>query len=253
MTNINNIRTLLASGKITIGSWLQINSADIAEILAQAGYDWIAVDMEHGAFSQSDLPNIFRAIECAKAVPFVRLMEADPINIKYALDAGAHGLIFPRIESYEQLNAAIHHTLYPHLGGERGFGYCRANSYGKNFYQYNDGLAKDIFIVAQIEHINAVNNLKSIISHPRLDAIMVGPYDLSGSMNIVGQFDNPNFINAMKNIFQICKANNMVMGTHLAQPDQQALASCVQQGYRFIAYGTDTVFLWQGAKRPSVC
>ncbi len=247
-----DIRSLLASAKTSIGSWLQFNSADVAELLARAGYDWVVVDMEHGAFSCSDLPSMFRAIECGGAIPFVRLSEVHSIPIKAALDAGAHGLIFPRIESYEHLNTAIQYALYPHLGGERGFGFCRANNYGKDFECYRKGLAKDLFFVAQIEHIDAVNQLESIVSHRCLDAIMVGPYDLSASMDIVGQFENPNFIEAMQRIVKICKACNMTMGVHIAKPDEQSLISYVNEGYNFIAYGTDSVFLWQSAKRPLV-
>ncbi len=253
MQSLKNIRTLLAHGKPTIGTWLQLNSADIAEILAKSGYDWVVVDMEHGSFSNSDLPSLFRAIECGGAVPMVRIGEVQNVFIKAALDAGAQGLIFPRIESYDQLNTAIHHALYPNLGGERGYGYCRANDFGKNFDTYRKDSAKDLLFVAQIEHINAVNNLKSIVSHPRLDAIMVGPYDLSGSMNIVGQFEHKDFISAMQSIINICKEHSMTMGVHIVQPDTQSLAKHIKDGYNFIAYGVDSVFLWQNAKRPSIC
>ncbi len=252
MTHIKNIRALLANGKTTMGTWLQLNSADVAELLAQAGYDWVVVDMEHGAFSRSDLPCLFRAIRCAGAVPMVRVCEAKSMPIKAALDAGAQGLIFPRIDNYEQLNAAIHHALYPHLGGQRGYGYCNANSFGMDFELYNNDLANDLFFVAQIEHINAVNNLESIVSHQRLDAIMVGPYDLSGSMNIVGQFEHADFQAAMLHIKKVCNIRGITMGVHIAQPDQQSLLKYISEGYSFIAYGIDSVFLWHGARRPLV-
>ncbi len=252
MNYLNSLRSILKAGKTSIGSWLQINSADVAELMAQAGYDWIVVDMEHGAFSSTDLPAIFRAIECGGAIPFVRLREVAKAPIKSALDAGAKGLIFPHIESYEQLDFAIKQASYPHHGGERGFGYCRANTYGKHFENYSTNLAYNIFFVAQIEHINAVNNLEKILSHTKLDAIMVGPYDLSGSMNIVGDFDNLEFASVMKQIESLCKSKNIPMGIHIAKPDPQALAKYVNDGYTFIAYGIDSVFLWQGATKPTV-
>ncbi len=252
MKGIKNIREILAHGKPTLGSWLQFNSPDVAELMARAGYDWIVVDMEHGAFSHSDLPSLFRAIECGGATPFVRLSEAHKIPIKAALDAGARGLIFPRIENYDHLNSAIHNALYPHLGGERGFGYCRANVFGKDFETYRKTVAKDLFFVAQIEHIDAVRDLENIVTHPRLDAIMVGPYDLSGSMNIVGKFDHPDFVAAMHHIIKVCRAHSIIMGIHIAQPDKQVLDNFIAEGYTFIAYGADSVFLWNSAARPAV-
>ncbi len=252
MTGIKKIREVLALGKPSLGSWLQFNSPDVAELLACAGYDWIVVDMEHGSFSHSDLPSLFRAIECGGATPFVRLSEAHKIPIKAALDAGARGLIFPHIENYDHLNSAISNALYPHLGGERGFGYCRANGFGKNFESYRTTIAKDLFFVAQIEHINAVHDLENIVSHPRLDAIMVGPYDLSGSMNIVGQFEHPDFLATMQQIIKICRTHGVVMGIHIAQPEPQTLTKYIAEGYTFIAYGTDSVFLWNSSIRPKV-
>ena len=250
MTTVQDIRALMARDQATVGTWLQLPSSDVAELMARAGYDWVAVDMEHGSFGRSGLPDIFRAIEVGGAAPFARLPEASMSHIKSALEAGAQGLIFPMIESREQLDRAIDWSLYPALGGKRGVGYCRANVFGKDFDGYVQGFAKDLFLVAQIEHIKAVENLDSILTHPRLDAIMVGPYDLSGSMGLTAQFEHPDFVAAMQRIHEACRKHKAVMGLHIVQPDPQALKSRIAEGCRFIAYGIDSVFLWRGAERP---
>lgn len=250
MKTIHDIRALLAEDTATVGTWLQIPSPEVAELMARAGYDWVAVDMEHGSFGRTGLPDIFRAIECGGAAPFARLPEATMAHIKSALEAGAQGLIFPMIESRRQLDDAIARSLYPSHGGSRGVGYCRANVFGKAFDEYMDGVSRDLLLVAQIEHIRAVENLDAILSHPRLDAIMVGPYDLSGSMGLTGQFDHPDFKAALERINHACKRHNAVMGLHIVQPDPTALASRIAEGCRFIAYGIDSVFLWRGAERP---
>ena len=258
MKSVSEIRALLARDEATVGTWLQIPNADVAELMARAGYDWVAVDMEHGSFGRTILPDIFRAIECGGAVPFARLAEASRTQIKAALEAGAQGLIFPMIESREQLDRAIGWSIYPGLGnweGEkpseyRGVGYCRANVFGKDFDSYRAKIAGDIFICAQIEHIRAVENLESILSHPRLDAIMVGPYDLSGSMGLTGQFDHPDFKACMARIGEICQRCHARMGLHVVQPDPAQLEREIASGARFIAYGIDTVFLWKYAERP---
>ena len=262
MTTIDNIRALLAQDKPTIGSWLQFPSSEVAELLARAGYDWVAADMEHGTFGRSGLTDIFRAIECGGAAPFARLPQAGKTEIKAALEAGAQGLIFPMIESREQLNQAISWATYPGyddgrlpqepLRENRGVGYCRANAVGTNMESYMRDRASKLFLVAQIEHIRAVENLDAILEHPRLDAIMVGPYDLSGSMGLTAQFEHPDFQAAMRRIHEICRRHKPLMGLHIVQPDEAELERQVAAGSRFIAYGMDSVFLWNGARRPQL-
>lgn len=254
------IRAIIKQGKPSIGSWLQLPSADVAELMAHAGYDWIAIDMEHGSFGPTILPNIIRAIECGGAAPFARLPEADKVWIKTALEAGAQGLIFPMIDSAEQLEKAIDLSTYPgqdfwRTGAPapayRGVGFCRANQFGKNFTHYREKVAPQIFIVAQIEHIRAVENIDAILATKRLDAIMVGPYDLSGSMGLTGEFENPGFQAAMYKIARACARHGVVMGAHVVDPDPMLLTAEIKRGSRFIAYGIDTVFLWQAAQRPA--
>ncbi len=245
------IRQKLSNGQTTIGTWLQLPSSDVAEIMGKAGYDWVAVDLEHGLFSNHKLPDVFRAIECGGAVPMVRLAHCHPKDIKHALDAGAKGLIFPMIEDAQQLENAISWAHYPPRGA-RGVGYSRANLYGKNFDDYIHNRSGEILIVAMIEHMNAVTNLDDILKVVGLDSIMVGPYDLSGSMNLTGQFDHPVFLDTMDEIFQKTKVNNVPMGLHIVQPDQQLLNNKIQAGYQFIAYGIDAVFLYNSATKPEI-
>lgn len=260
MVSVRDIREGLKQDRATVGTWLQFPSPDVAEVMARAGYDWVAVDMEHGSFGRHGLPDIFRAIEAGGAAPFARLPEATKTHIKSALEAGAQGLIFPMIETREQLDRAIGWATYPGLDDwatpatrpaeYRGVGYCRANVFGKEFDAYRAGTARDLFLVAQIEHVRALEHIDDILSHPRLDAIMVGPYDLSGSMGLTGQFDHPDFKAAMATIAEACRRNNARMGMHIVQPDPEALRREIEGGARFIAYGIDTVFLWLGAERP---
>lgn len=260
--NIADIRKNLKEGKATIGTWLQFPSPDVAEMMSRAGYDWVAVDMEHGSFGPDGLPDIFRAIECGGAAPFARLPEATKVWIKSALEAGAQGLIFPMVESREQLDEAIDLATYPGQDfwrddgfpapAYRGVGFCRANSFGKKFAEYRKDIAPNIFLAAQIEHIKAVENLDEILSHKRLDAIMVGPYDLSGSMGLTGQFENPRFKEIMEKIALICEKHGSRMGLHIVEPDPATLQREIDKGCKFIAYGIDTVFLWKAAQMHTV-
>jgi 2-dehydro-3-deoxyglucarate aldolase len=246
---INTILEKLKKGESTIGTWLQISSPDVAEILGKAGYDWVAVDLEHGAFSRQILPDMFRALELGGTLPIARVAQANPKDIKQALDAGAQGIILPMIESKAQLEDGISWSYYPPKG-TRGVGYARANLFGENFDEYVKKFSSKVLIVAQIEHINAVANLDDILSVKDLDAIMVGPYDLSGSMGITAQFSHPEFIKILDDIFQKARHHSIPMGLHIVQPDKELLADKIKQGYQFIAYGIDAVFFCNASKNP---
>lgn len=250
--NIQQIREKMQAGVPTIGTWAQLPCPDVACLLAGAGYDWVAVDLEHGAFTRAMLPDMFRAIVAGGSLPFARLAAVTCENIKAALDSGAQGLIFPMVETREQLDEAIAWSLYPDQGGKRGVGFACANQFGKNLSSYMGSTAKDILLVAQIEHKNAIDQLDEILSHPRLDALMVGPYDLSGSLGVTGQMNHPDMLDAMDKIASSAIKNNIPMGQHVVSPDISMLEAAIAQGSKFIAYGIDTVFLYTQAMRPEV-
>lgn len=246
---IRKIKEKLRNGEATVGSWMQIPSSSVGEMLGRSGYDWVAVDLEHGQFSTHQLPDIFRAIELGGTAPFVRVAQACAKDIKQALDAGAKGLIFPMIETSKQLQNGILNSFYTPKGN-RGVGYSRANLFGKNFEEYVQKKSQDTVIVAQIEHVRAVENLDEILSVKGLDAIMVGPYDLSGSIGITGQFEHPDFTNIMDSIINKARNMNIPMGMHVVQPDKKILEKKIMEGYQFIAYGIDAVFFYNASENP---
>lgn len=249
MTDASWLRKRLKDGGHTVGTWQQIPDADISELLARAGYDWVAVDLEHGGIARNQLSSLFRAIELGGALPLARVAAPTMSAIKPALEAGAAGIILPMIVSRAQLDAAIHEILYPPAGG-RGVGFCRANLYGAEFDAYMEKAASQLLVVAQIEHIDAVRDLEAIVSAPRLDAVFVGPYDLSGSMNLTAQFTHPDFEKVMERINRVCHEYAMPMGAHVVMPDPGRLERYIREGYQFLAYGIDSVFLRVGAARP---
>lgn len=237
-----SIKSKIRKGEVCIGSWMQISHPSIGEILAKAGYEWIAVDREHGAFSTEDLPNIFRAIELHGSQPFVRLAEGKRTEIKAALDSGATGIIIPMVESASQVREIIKEIHYPGKG-IRGVGFSRANLYGHNFENYYATINESLTIVAQIEHINAIRNLDEILKVGELDALMIGPYDLSASMGIAGQFDKPEFISALNEFREKCQKAKKTMGFHVVKPDIELMRSKINDGYKFMAYSLDGTFL----------
>lgn len=250
LEKIKLIRENLQNNQVSIGTWQQIPHASISEILGQSGYDWVSIDMEHGSISVDQLPDLFRAIELGGTLSLARIAESTVKGCKQALDAGAGGIIAPMIESAEQLKIIIDACRWP-PAGIRGVGFSRANLFGKYFNEYKQE-AQAPLLIAQVEHINAVNNLEDILQVKGLDAIIVGPYDLSASMGITAKFGHKKFVAIMNRIIALCNKYNVPCGDHVVQPDLQLLKARINQGYQFIAYATDGVFLGTSSTSPTL-
>jgi 2-dehydro-3-deoxyglucarate aldolase len=246
---IHRLRAKLRAGETSIGSWMQIPHGSIAEIMGDAGYDWVALDLEHGAIDVHQLPDLCRALELGGTVPLARLAQGHPKDCKQALDAGAGGVIVPMIHSAEQLTAVRDQCRWP-PAGTRGVGFSRANLFGKRFDAYR-AEAQAPLLVAMIEHIDAVESLEPILAVEGLDAVLIGPYDLSASMGLTAQFDDARFAGALRRIRTAAGARGIPCGLHVIAPDPAALDKCLTEGHRFIAYSIDAVFLHVHAARPS--
>jgi 2-dehydro-3-deoxyglucarate aldolase len=243
-----NIRKTLHLGKLSVGSWIQIPNSSVAEIMGQSGYDWVAVDMEHGAISVHQLPDLFRALELGNTLPLVRLAYGHPKDCKQALDAGAGGVIVPMVESAEQLIAVRNACRWP-PSGSRGVGFSRANLFGKHFESYSEE-AQAPLLVAMIEHTRAVDCLEEILAVDGLDAILIGPYDLSASMGMTAQFESETFVEMIERIKTMCFLKDIAIGVHIVNPSPDELKARIESGYRFIAYSIDSVFLNTSCNLP---
>ena len=247
---ITDIRKKLNNGGVSIGSWMQIPHSSIAEIMGQSNYDWVAVDMEHGAISVHQLPDLFRALELGNTLPLVRLAHGHSKDCKQALDAGAGGVIVPMIKSADQLRKVRDATRWP-PSGNRGVAFSRANLFGKNFNEYIKE-AKQPLLIAMIEHIDAINELDDILKVDELDAILIGPYDLSASMNLTAQFDHPEFSKAIRDIKNKSESANIPCGIHVVSPSVDDLKEKIDDNYRFIAYSIDSVILTNFLRKPEL-
>jgi 2-dehydro-3-deoxyglucarate aldolase len=243
-----NLKKKLKDKDISIGSWLQFNSPDVAEVMAKAGFEWLAVDMEHGPIDVADLPDLFRAIENGGALPLVRLSENNPYLIKRVLDAGAQGIIVPAIRSAEEFRQAVKSAQYPPKG-RRGIGYSRANNYGLDFKTYFNRFNDDVVVVAQIEDIGAVNDIEEIFSVKEIDSFIIGPYDLSGSINKTGCFDDPEVKAAIKKVLDAAKKRRIAPGIHVIPPDINEVRQRINEGFKFIAVSMDTYMLGASASQ----
>lgn len=243
----NKFRKALLEKKVTLGAWMQIGHPAIAEIFARSGFDWICVDLEHGAIDLETMTNIFRTIDGFDCVPVARLPLNDPVWIHRTLDAGARGLIIPMVKTAAEAEKAIVEAKYPPRGA-RGFGYSRANMHGIDFEEYIKTANDEIAMIMQIEHKDAIANLEEIVKIEGIDGLFVGPLDLSGSMGITGQIDHPDMQAALEKYKKVCQEHNLSAGMHIVRPDAENIKSSISQGYTQLALGLDNVFLDETSK-----
>ncbi|MBI1911070.1 MAG: 2,4-dihydroxyhept-2-ene-1,7-dioic acid aldolase [Deltaproteobacteria bacterium] len=241
------LKQRLKSKELTIGSWITIGHPAVAEVLAASGFDWLAVDMEHSSITVHQAQQLIQAIELNNSVPLVRVGENNPNIIKRVMDAGAHGVIVPMVNSREDALRAVSSVNYPPRG-TRGVGLARAQGYGFGFESYKEWLAENSVVIVQIEHIDAVCNLEDILSTKGVDAFIVGPYDLSGSLGRPGDFDHPDVASALNKIKRTAEKMNHVSGFHVIPPDWREVEKKKAEGYRFIAFSLDTLFLGTSCK-----
>ena len=241
--NIKKFRKDLKQGKTLIGGWIQISNSNIAEIMSNAHYSWIGFDMEHGSFSIGDLPDLFRSVEINNKLALVRLPNKNLEVCSQALDAGCAGVIIPNIKNEIELNL-LKKACYLPPYGSRGVGFSRANLFGKNINRQNN---KPI-IIAMIENINSVKHLEKILLVQGLDAILIGPYDLSASMGMTGKYNNSKFKLIIEKIKHLSKKFKVPCGIHVIDPNYKALMKYAKLGYQFLPYSSDTVLLSSALK-----
>jgi len=232
----------LKERKLTFGSWITIGDPIVTEVMAKSGFEWLTIDMEHSAITLNVAQNLIRTIDLSGCVPLVRVSENNPRLIKRIMDAGAHGIIVPMVNSKKEAEAAVKAVRYP-PEGFRGVGLARAQEYGFDFEGYQNWLKNESIVIVQIEHIDAVKNLRKILSTKGVDGFIVGPYDISGSLGTPGKFDHSEFKKCIKEIMDVANELKKTAGFHVIPPDIKEVQKIMNLGYRFIAISLDTLFL----------
>ena len=248
----NKLKLKLQNNEQTIGSWITLGNTGIGEIMANAGFDWLVIDLEHSTISLEMAGELIRIIDLAGVTPLVRLTSNNPDQIKRVMDAGAHGIIIPSVNNKKDAENAVAATHYEPRGN-RGVGLGRAQGYGTKFREYLDWETNSSVVIVQIEHKSAQENLFDILKVPGVDGYLIGPYDLSCSLGVPGNFDNPKFIKSMEEIRKIGLQLNVPGGLHIVEPDIEILTNEIHKGYKFIAYSVDMRILDVGLRRGIDC
>jgi len=244
---MDSLKKKLSENKLTVGSWVTIGHPSVVEVLLQSPFDWLVIDMEHSVISLETAQDLISTIESNGAAPLVRVGENHPNLIKRVMDAGAHGVVVPMINSKEDAIKAVESVKYP-PEGKRGVGLYRAQKYGEGFNEYKKWLSENSVVIAQIEHIDAVKNIEEILQVKGIDGCIIGPYDLSGSMGIPGEYNDEKVLEALEKVKTACKKMNKPLGYHVIPPDSEEAKKKIDEGYTFIAFSLDFLFLGRKCK-----
>jgi 2-keto-3-deoxy-L-rhamnonate aldolase RhmA len=235
----------LKRGDKLLGTMVTLACPSSAEILAGIGFDWLFVDGEHGPLETGDLLPILQAIG-GRAASLVRVPEGNEVAIKKVLDLGADGVIVPQVNTAQQAADVVRFSRYAPAGA-RGVGLARAHGYGLSFQDYMDTANDRVAVVVQAEHALAVENIESIVKVPGIDAVLLGPYDLSASLGHTGKLDHPTVVAAIDRITTVCQSAKIPLGYFGVTA--AAVKPFIDRGYTLIVAGVDTLLLGVAAKR----
>lgn len=242
-----SLKNKLKNNQLTIGSWITIGNSSVIEIMSTAGFEWLCIDMEHTSIDLTTAQILITTIQSKNMKALVRVSKNEEVAIKKVMDMGADGIIVPMIKNKYEALMAIDFVKYP-PNGKRGVGLYRAQNYGMGFEEYKKWVDEESVIIAQIEHIEAVENIDEILSTEGIDGTIVGPYDLSGSMGFPGAYHREEVKEAIKKIKIACKKANKPYGFHVIESDPSKLQERINEGCTFLAYSLDFFFLGDNAR-----
>jgi 2-dehydro-3-deoxyglucarate aldolase/4-hydroxy-2-oxoheptanedioate aldolase len=247
----NTVKQALRQGRLQLGtSFAQLRSQDVVRILAAAGFDWAFLDGEHGGFDQETLQDLCRIAVKVGLSPIVRVADLQYSLIVRALDCGAEGVIFPRVEDPALLEKAVSWTKYPPVG-IRGMGLMplHVDFEPVSIPQIMEHMNREQMVVLQIETVRALDARDELLSVPNVDAVMIGPVDLTISLGVPGEFEHPKMLAAVEKIVESCLQHGVIPG---AQARNIPLAKRWRDmGMLFVGCSSETGMLFDGAKAIS--
>ena len=232
-----DIKTWVQSHSPQLGTIITIDHPTIMEIAKLAGFDWLWIDAEHGRFNEVSA-SLCCAVNAGGTPAFVRLPDRSATSIKRFLDIGCDGIIVPQVSSFAEVEEIARAALYPPRG-ERSIGIARAQGYGTTFAEYLK--TKSYAIIVQIETVAGVKSAQAIIEHKSVDAVLIGPYDLSGSFGIPGQVDSPQVVESIAAVLSQSKKAGKPCGIFAATAEKAR--EYAEAGFDFIGVGMDTTVL----------
>ena len=243
-----SLKQRLQNGELVLGIMVsEVRNPNIAYMLAQAGFDFVVIDNEHGSYSVETISNMIAAARGANLPVIVRIAEVRRETVLKPLDAGATGLLVPMIDTPEQATQLVQYAKYPPQG-IRGAALRRPHSlYARvDATEHLAQANRDTFIAVQVESREGVENAESIAAVEGVDCVFVGPFDLSVSLGFPGQLDHPEEVAAIDRVIEACQSQGKIAGTLML--DAAMLRSWISKGMRFVMCGSDISLLADAAR-----
>lgn len=246
MEKIKKFKEKLESKQSVIGPFMKTIDPAFVEIAGYANFDFIILDMEHGPIDFVNLQNLIRATQSSNIIPIVRVQDDSEISIDRALDSGAIGVQIPQISNADQAQKAVAAAKFAPEGNRGVCRYVKAAKYSSlDKFEYFR-TANELLIILQLEGQEAIDNLDEILRVEGIDIIFVGPYDLSQSLGIAGEMDNPILHDKMKYIIEKAREKNIVVGTFVDDLENASLWKSI--GVQYISYSVDVGIFYEKCK-----
>ncbi len=248
MNHTTCIREKWSKGQLCVGTQITLAEATVSELYGEAGFDFVWIDMEHSAMTIVDAAAHVRAARASGTAAWIRVPSDDPVVVKPILELHPSAVIVPRIDSVERAESAVRSCRYPPRG-IRGYGPTRGVRYGLlPFEDYLAQVDEEMMVIIQIEHIEAIKDIDNVVSVPGVDSITVGPFDLSLSMNLPGQFSHPDVIGAIETIFRAGIKKNIPVGNSMGF-DPVMVKKWIDLGLSWLSCGDDWEILMENSKK----
>jgi 2-dehydro-3-deoxyglucarate aldolase/4-hydroxy-2-oxoheptanedioate aldolase len=246
MTTDRTLRARVHAGETLFGLFLDLGSPFSAEICARAGYDWLAIDLEHGAGTEAGLVGLIQSVEIGGSAAVVRPQSGERLRIGRALDLGAAGIVIPRLESADEVREAVTYLRYP-PAGVRGVALrTRGAGMGTVGHDQVRQIDERIVGIVQIESVGALREADAIAAIDGVDVLFVGPADLTHSLGVPGQFESAIYREALRTVAAACAAHGKAAG--ILVYDLAVVPALLELGYRFVGIGGDGALLGAGAR-----
>jgi 2-keto-3-deoxy-L-rhamnonate aldolase RhmA len=242
------LRQRLLSRAPVFGAWTSIGHPSITEMFTASTVDFVGIDLEHSTISQEQSQRIIAAAQSAGVSCLPRVASHNGEQVRRLLDSGADGVIVPMVSTVAQVEEIVGWTKYSPVG-RRSFGIARAHTYGDQFDDYVRGWNDRSVVIIQIESIEGVDNADALLAHPAIDGVMIGPYDLSGSLGVPGELDHPTVRASVQKVIEVARGRGKACGTQLVDPNVESIDAAFAAGHSFVVLASDVFILWKWSQR----